>query len=296
VSSHTFILLDVFTDRPLAGNPLPVIPEASGLSDDQMQALAREFNASETTFVVPARDPAATRRLRCFSPTHEVFGAGHNALGAWWALVAHADVAVQDGETRLWQELGDRVLPVDVTCESGKPVRVAMTQAAPRIASAVPDRAALARALTLEVEALDVPGLEPQIISTGATHLLLPARGLGDLRRVRVDPDRLTAAAKPLGCEGCYLFCLETRDPAAAAHARAFFPGIGIAEDPATGSAAGPLGAYLVARRRAPEGQWIVVEQGDEIRRPSRIEVRVTSDCVEVAGRCAIVGEGTLQV
>lgn len=294
--SRPFVLLDVFADRPLAGNPLPVIPDAAGLTDDRMQALAREFNASETTFVMPSRDRAATRRLRCFSPTHEVFGAGHNALGAWWAIVARGDVAVEDGETRLWQELGSRVLPVDVTQEDGRLVRVAMTQAAPVILPGVPDREALASALGLDADALSVPNLDPQVISTGAAHLLVPARSLADLARVRVDAERLTAVAKPLGCEGCYLFCLATIEPGAVAHARAFFPGIGIAEDPATGSAAGPLGAYLAARERAPRGEWIRVEQGDEMHRPSRIDVRVTGDRVEVAGRCAVVGEGVLRL
>jgi trans-2,3-dihydro-3-hydroxyanthranilate isomerase len=294
--SYDFVLLDVFTDRPLSGNPLPVVPRADGLTAEQMQALAREFNASETTFVLPPADRRATRRLRCFSPTHEVFGAGHNALGAWWAIVARGDVEVADGETRLWQELGDRVLPVDVTLENAALVRVSMTQAAPVSAIGVPDLAQLARALGLDAYALVVAGLRPQVISTGATHLLVPARSLEDLARVRVDAAGLTAVAKPLGCEGCYLFCLETRERGAAAHARAFFPGIGIPEDPATGSAAGPLGAYLAARRLIAEGQWITIEQGDEIHRPSRIQVRVTGDCVEVAGRCAVVAEGTLRV
>ena len=126
--------------------------------------------------------------------------------------------------------------------------------------------------------------------------MLIPARALADLARVRVDARELAALAKPLGCEGCYLFSLETREPSAVAHARAFFPGIGIAEDPATGSAAGPLAQYLVARRRAPERAWLTIEQGDEIQRPSRIEVRVSGDEVEVAGRCAVVADGTLRL
>src|SRR5882672_6363137 len=101
--SYAFVLLDVFTNQPLAA------------------------------------DPRATRRLRCFSPTHEVFGAGHNALGAWWAIVAQGDVKVPDGETRLWQQLGDRVLAVDVTTEQGALVRVAMTQGEPAITRGIPD-------------------------------------------------------------------------------------------------------------------------------------------------------------
>lgn len=201
-----------------------------------------------------------------------------------------------DGETRLSQELGDRVLPVDVVRESGTLVRVALTQSRPQIDARVPDRAHLAHALSLDVDALTVSGLEPQLISTGAKHLLVPVRRLADLARILVNADDLKEIAKPFGCEGCYPFCLETRDVTSRACARGFFPGIGIAEDAATGSAAGPLGFYLVAHSRAVEREWIPIEQGYEMGRPSRIEVRIADDCVEVAGRCAIVAEGTLKL
>jgi PhzF family phenazine biosynthesis protein len=296
MKSYPFVLIDVFTDVPLAGNPLAVVLDADSLDAERMQDVAREFNLSETTFVLQPRFREATRRLRSFSPMAEVFGAGHNALGAWWAIVARGDVPVSEGETTLRQELGERVLPVRATHESGRLRRIAMTQASPRVGQDPPSLAALAGALSLDVNALEVEGLQPQVISTGASHLLVPARGLADLARVRVDARELAALAKPLGCEGCYLFCLETREPSAVAHARGFFPGIGIAEDPATGSAAGPLAQYLVARRRAPERAWLTIEQGDEIQRPSRIEVRVSGDEVEVAGRCAVVAEGTLRL
>jgi len=296
VPARRFVLVDVFTDRPLAGNPLPVVLEAAGLTDGQMQAIAREFNASETTFVLPPTTSRASKRLRCFSPTEEVFGAGHNALGAWWVIVAHGEVAVPGDETRLWQEIGSEVLSVDITRAGGTLVRVSMTQSEPVTAAGAPDRVALAAALGLDAAALEVPGLPPAITSTGAMHMLVPIRGLRDLERVRIDAPRLVAIAKPLGCEGCYLFCLETRDTDSTAHARGFFPGIGIAEDPATGTAAGPLAAYLVARRQAAEGTWLTIEQGDEIGRPCRIGVRVSGLRVEVAGRCAEVAEGSLAV
>lgn len=296
VTSITFLLVDVFSDRPLGGNQLAVVPDARGLDDAVMQAIAREFNYSETTFVLPPRASRASRRLRCFSPSSEVFGAGHNALGAWWALAARADISVGEGQSRFWQQLGERVLPVDIFTESGRLTRVAMTQSTPQVFKGAPARDEIAAALGLDCDALDVPGLELQVVSTGAAHLLVPARGLVDLARVRVNANQLTELAKPFGCEGCYLFCLETREPGATAHARAFFPGIGIVEDPATGSAAGPLGWYLAEKGRAARGRWVIIEQGDEIHRPSRIDVRVTEDVVEVAGRCVVVGEGRLLV
>jgi PhzF family phenazine biosynthesis protein len=294
MSSYQFALVDVFTERPLTGNPLVVFPAAQGLDDSQMQAIAREFNYSETTFVLPPRQAKAAWRLRCFSPSAEVFGAGHNALGAWWVLAARSAVMLNDPFTTLGQEIGERVLPVEISSKAGKSLRIVMTQDKPRFRDTLTNCAALARVLGLDPSDLKVEGLEPQAVSTGAMHLLVPVRSLAALERVCVEAEGLVALARPLGCQGCYLFCLETQEPSSAAHARAFFPGIGISEDPATGSAASPLGAYLVSQNLIAEGVWVVIEQGDEIGRPSRIEVRVRGNQIEVAGRSVIVAEGSL--
>jgi PhzF family phenazine biosynthesis protein len=286
--------VDVFTRTPLSGNPLAVVLDADELDAERMQAIARELKLSETTFVLRPRSPEARRRLRSFSPSSEVFGAGHNALGAWWAILSREKPPLADGETGLFQELGDRLLPVSASYRSSQLERIAMIQAPPVVGPQGPDREALARALSLSPESLTVEGLEPRVVSTGAHHLLVPARGLSDLARARVNAPELVALARPLGCEGCYVFCLETREPSSLAHARGFFPGIGIDEDPATGSAAGPLTHYLAARGRARQGEWLTIEQGDEIGRPSRIEVRIIGDRAEVAGACAILAEGTI--
>lgn len=293
---YKFALVDVFTEQPLAGNQLAVFPNAQGLTEDQMQAIAREFNYSETTFILPPRHAKADFRLRSFSPSAEVFGAGHNALGAWWVLGAQGAVSLSDSGATLRQELGERVLPVEISSRAGSLLRVAMTQGEPRYGKKLTGRAALAGALGLDPSELEseVESLDPQAVSTGARHLLVPVRSLAALKRVRVDAEKLIALASPLGCHGCYLFSLETLEPGSAAHARAFFPGIGISEDPATGSAAGPLAALLASRGLIPEDAWVVIEQGDEMARPSRIEARVRGDRIEVAGRSVIVAEGTL--
>jgi trans-2,3-dihydro-3-hydroxyanthranilate isomerase len=296
MASHPFVLVDVFTNRPLSGNQLAVLLDAQGLDDRQMQAIALEFGYSETTFVLPPRHDRATWRLRSFTPSIEVFGAGHNALGAWWALAAHGRVPLSGSRTEAWQELGERVLPVAIESSGGEPTRVWMTQAPPTWGGLMEDRAALAHVIGLDVSELDVPGLEPRAVSTGANHLLVPVKSLAALARVRVENDGLLALARSVGCQGCYPFTLQTREPGSAAHARAFFPGVDIEEDPATGSAAGPLGAYLAASGRVAEKTTFVVEQGDEVGRPSRIEVRVSGDTVTVGGQCVIVGEGRLQL
>jgi len=296
VKPYKFALVDVFTEQPLAGNQLAVFPNAQGLTEDQMQAIAREFNYSETTFILPPRHAKADFRLRSFSPSAEVFGAGHNALGAWWVLGAQGAVSLSDSGATLRQELGERVLPVEISSRAGSLLRVAMTQGEPRYGKKLTGRAALAGALGLDPSELEseVESLDPQAVSTGARHLLVPVRSLAALKRVRVDAEKLIALASPLGCHGCYLFSLETLEPGSAAHARAFFPGIGISEDPATGSAAGPLAALLASRGLIPEDAWVVIEQGDQMARPSRIEARVRGDRIEVAGRSVIVAEGTM--
>ncbi|MGH9369178.1 MAG: PhzF family phenazine biosynthesis protein, partial [Thermoanaerobaculia bacterium] len=147
MSTHPFVLVDVFTQRPLAGNQLAVLMDADGLTDRQMQAIALEFGYSETTFVLPPRRDRATWRLRSFTPSVEVFGAGHNALGAWWVLAARGRVPVSEPRIQVWQELGDRVLPVDIESRGGLPDRVWMTQAPPIWGDAVQDRARLARVI-----------------------------------------------------------------------------------------------------------------------------------------------------
>jgi trans-2,3-dihydro-3-hydroxyanthranilate isomerase len=297
VTKHRFVLVDVFTDAPLAGNPLVLFPEADVLDDERMQAIARELSLSETTFVVAARDARAHRRLRSFSPTAEIFGAGHNALGAWWVLVARGYVSRPERGGLFWQELGDGVLPIEASFDNSGLTSIWMTQKTPHLAAVEPDRLELARALSLDEDALRVPELAPQVAEAGATrHLLVPVRGLADLKRASVDSERLAALAKPFGCEGCYPFTLETTDARSSAHARAFFPGIGIPEDPATGTAAGPLGYYLVASGWARSEERLIIEQGDEMGRPGRIHVHVSGDRVDVGGRCTIVGEGVLFV
>lgn len=294
MASYKFLLVDVFTDKPLSGNQLAVVLHAESLTTEQMQAIALEFNYSETTFILPPNRSEAEWRLRCFSPTSEVFGAGHNALGAWWVLAELGMIKISDPLTLHNQELGDKVLPVGIYSESGKPKRVAMTQSEPWFGDKITDRNKLASALGIDQSDLEVDGLDAQVISTGASHLLVPVKNLAAMSRIRVDVNALVTIAHSVGTQGCYTFCLETGDSKILARTRAFFPGIGISEDPATGSAAGPLGIYLSSKMILRENTWGTFEQGVEIARPSRINVKVHNNVVEVAGSSVIVGEGII--
>jgi trans-2,3-dihydro-3-hydroxyanthranilate isomerase len=288
-----FYLVDVFAERPLTGNPLAVVADAEPLAEDVMRLVAREFNQSKTTFILPARRTGATWRLRSFTPTgDEVVGAGHNALGAWWWLATAGRVDLDaDGGASVAQEIGDRVLPVEVLGRDGRPDAIAMEQAPPEFLGTVGDRHELAAALDLR--AADLAG-DAQVVSTGAAHLMVPVRNRGVVERAAPDAPRLRAALAAVGGQGCYVYCLDPVSPAAIAHARFFNPTVGIWEDPATGSAAGPLVSRLVAEGVASPGTPVLVEQGHTLGRPSRIRVEVDGDRVRIGGAGIVVAEGTL--
>jgi len=292
-----FYLVDVFTDNPLAGNPLAVVPDARRLDDLTMRRIAREFNQSETTFLLPPSRPGATFHLRSFTPAGvEVFGAGHNALGAWWWLADAGKVSLNGQRSSFVQEIGGNLLPVEVVSEGGKVSLVVMTQSAPSFGAMVENTPALAAALNLAEADLAVEQLPAQVVWTGAPHLLVPVRSRARLDRAWPDAERLAPLLRSVAGQGCYLFSLEPNGADAIAHARFFNPTVGIWEDPATGSAAGPLACHLIAHGLAEAGATLVIEQGYAMARPSRIEVRVHGDRVEVAGRAVVVAEGSLRV
>jgi trans-2,3-dihydro-3-hydroxyanthranilate isomerase len=295
-TSVPFAVVDVFADAPLVGNALAVVADAEALEESVMWAVAREFNQSETTFVLPATQPGASWRLRSFTPTGAEVGAGHNALGAWWWLAKAGRVELDaDRGAVVAQEMGDRVLPVEVTGRSGRPQAVVMEQAPPAFGRTVADGGELAAALGLDRSDLlaDVPA---QVVSTGAAHLLVPARDRGVVDRSRPDAPRLAAALARVGGQGCYLYGLDPVDPSAVADARFFNPTVGIWEDPATGSAAGPLVSRLVAQGVVGHGATVVVEQGHAMGRPSRIWVLVSGERIRIGGASVVVAEGTLTI
>ncbi len=292
-TSVSFYFVDVFASRPLTGNPLSLVTDADSLDVTQMQAIAREFNQSETAFLLRPTLPGATWRLRSFTPIGaEVLGAGHNALGAWLWLAASDRLVATDG---LAQEIGSDVLPVEVIREQGRPVAVSMDQSAPNFGRSVDDRDELAASLGL-AEA-DLVAAEPaQVVSTGAGHLLVPVRDRTAVDKAVPDAPRLAAALRQVGGEGCYLYSRDPVEVDAVAYTRFFNPTMGIREDPATGTAAGPLVARLVASGEVADGGVAIVEQGYLLGRPSRIQVSVSGQRVRVSGSGVVVGEGTLYI
>jgi trans-2,3-dihydro-3-hydroxyanthranilate isomerase len=295
-SRVAFYFVDVFATGPLTGNPLSLVPDADGLDEAQMRAIAREFNQSETTFLLRPSLPEATVRLRSFTPAGaEVGGAGHNALGAWLWLEAAGRLASAAAGRGLRQEIAGQVLPVEVARGAGRPALVWMDQSPPHFGDVAGDRARLAACLGLDER--DLLEQDAQVVSTGAGHLLVPAGNRGAVDRAAADPARLVPALREVGAEGCYLYSPDPVDAAGAvAYARFFNPAMGITEDPATGTAAGPLAARLVATGRVPDESTVVIEQGYALGRPSRITVSVFGQRVRIGGSGLVVAEGTLTV
>lgn len=302
--TYRFIQLDVFSDRAFGGNQLAVLPRADGLSDAEMQAIAREMNYSESTFVVAATDPDALCRVRIFTPASELPFAGHPTVGTAIALAHEGRVAAASAgdTTRILLQLGVGTLPVDVRATPGAVPFAWMHQPVPAFEPWRGDVAQLAAALRLAPEDLEVPGLPVERGSAGVPFTFVPVRSLAAMGRAQAAPDLLPLlTANDTG--GAYLFSLETQAPDAAAHARLFAPAVGVSEDAATGSAAGPLSAYLVRHGRLqPGGDGVArgwIEQGIEMGRPSRLEVAVEGTpeairAVRVGGHAVVVAEGEL--
>ncbi len=305
MSSYRFFQLDVFTSTPLTGNALAVFPDAAGLSEEQMQGLAKEMNLSETTFVFAS--DRATRHVRFFTPEQEIPLAGHPTIGTWWLLAEQGLPELPDsGIHRVTQETGAGVLPVDLQLDRGAPTRIEMVQAEPRFLERVEDVAGLGAALGGDHTTV-LPHPVPRVVSTALPQLIVPVASLEALQNLPSGGtgSQLAQRLRAVGTDCAMCYTLETVDAGADAHCRMFAPGLSVPEDPATGSAAGALGAYLTAEgvlRPADGVVRLTVEQGLEIRRPSRIEVAVRVDPhgeieeVRVGGEAVTIIEGEVRL
>ena len=311
MQSHRFIQLDVFTENAFTGNPLAVFPEAEGITDERMLQIAREMNLSETVFVLPPSEegkaepprtaadeigskPSVLRRLRIFTPTRELPFAGHPIVGTWNGLAREGVVPLPEGGTgwqRIYHEVGIGILPVDIEFKNGEPVQVVMTQGQFQILDELDDsheQAELARALGLAREDLD-ESLPIQTITTGLPSMAVPVRSLADLRDCKINTSLLGDIYSRHGATGCLAFTRETIEVGESrAHARFFAPADNIPEDPATGSACGALGGYLIHHGalslESNDGRFhFVIEQGDFIYRASRVRLNVKGKRGEIA-------------
>jgi trans-2,3-dihydro-3-hydroxyanthranilate isomerase len=294
-TSIPFFFVDVFADRPLTGNPLALVPAADDLTVPQMQAIAREFNQSETTFLLHPAEQGVDWHLRSFTPAGvEVDGAGHNALGAWLWLAAQG--LTGDGAAVVMrQRIGLEVLAVEILREPGEPTRIVMDQGVPEFGKQVANDERLAGPLGLEPRHFrsDVPA---QVVSTGVAHLLVPLVDRQSVDEAVAESRQLAAVLAEAGAEGCYLYTTAGSRAGEAAYTRFFNPTVGIAEDPATGTAAGPLAVALIRSQQVRSGVPVVIEQGHRLGRPSRIRVDVDGDRVRLSGSGIVTGQGELRL
>jgi len=253
---------DVFSNTPLEGNSLAVFFDGRGLTDLEMQSIAREMNLSETTFILP-RDHEPSVRVRIFTVQEELPFAGHPTLGTAFALRGDT------GAKEITLDLNAGKVPVRFEDGAGVPSFGEMTQLDPQF-GAQHDREAVARATGVKLDDFD-SSLPIESVSTGVAFTIAPLKSRAVIENLRVDGHGAEEYLRQSGGKFFYFVCSETVDPSARLHARMLFYN---GEDPATGSAAGCTAAWMVAHGVAAPDERVLIEQGVEMRRPSRIFVR----------------------
>lgn len=272
-----FCQVDVFADRPFAGNPLAVVPHADELSAVEMQAIASEMNLSETTFILEP-ESGGDARVRIFTPAVELPFAGHPSVGTACELVRQGMVAAHEPLTRVVLELGVGPVVVEVEVDDGVPTGATVHQGSPTFHAPVP-RGSAAAVLGLGVEDIH-PEYDPIPVDTGLCYTIIPLVSQRALGRVALDLELLRTFERDYA--EVYP-CAFTGQNDPWIEARGLFPFAGIPEDPATGSAAGPLAAYMTREGALPPGESRVVLQGRQIGRSSQLTVVTvgTPDAIE---------------
>ena len=288
METRRVLLVDAFAEEPMDGNPAGVVPDADGLTEGQMQAIARELSVSETAFVHPSG--SADRRLRYFTPTTEVDLCGHATIGAHAAL--HADAEIEPGAHSLETNVG--VLDVELESDG----TVWMTQDDPTVREVYLGYERVADALGIDPDALSDLGdeLPLAVASTGFPFLLVPATYLSAVGEADPDDAAVVELCEEVGAEGLYLFTFDALDSESTLHGRAFVPLAGIPEDPVTGTASGAVAGYL-RRYRAFEGlpEELRLEQGHFVDRPGLVRVCAREE-IRVGGSAVVTLEGTIRV
>lgn len=296
-----FHILDVFTDTALAGNPLAVVLDAGDLDPERCQAIAREFNLSETVFVGEPRDPINTAAIRIFTPTRQLPFAGHPTVGTAMLLVlvrAPEMLARQDLSVVLEESIG----PVQciVRRSQGKPRASFTLPRLPERMGGAPSAATLAEALGLQPADIGFEGHEPSVFSAGVPFLCVPLRSGGAIGRATPNLGGWTTILPADGPQAVFVYSHDVTDDTSAYRARMFAPGFGIIEDPATGGAVAAFAGTVMAFDRPGEGDHtLVIEQGFEMGRPSLITLGLDVEAgvlvsASIGGGAVRVAEGAL--
>lgn len=290
-----YLHYDVFTDRRFEGNQLAIFPDARGLDPALMQTIAREINFSETTFVLPAESAGTDVRMRIFTPGAELPMAGHPTIGTTFALADEG--VIRPGRDVFVFGLGVGPTPVELAWKDGRLDFAWMDQRPPDVRTPAATTADIVRAAGLDPASVERTRLPIEEISCGVPYIIVPVDSRAAVDEAEPDPSRLRVLANAFGSHvAVYLFSGEGGEPGVASYSRMFASGLGVLEDPATGSAAGPLGCYLV-RHGLASGEMLNL-QGVKMGRPSRLHIRIGQDAagqvtrVQVGGRAVRIASG----
>ena len=299
---YRYLHYDVFTDRVFEGNQLAVFPEATGLSPGEMQSIAREMNFSESTFISPAETAGTDIRMRIFTPGEELPMAGHPTIGSTFALAAEG--VIQAGRAEFVFGLNIGPTPVSLQWRGTDLDFAWMTQPSPTFAGQLQDRAAFAQAIGISPGDL-LANTPIEVVSCGVPFLFAPLTRPSAVDHVAIDRRQYATCCKAAGMDERPLFVFALVPGASSAesvYSRMLAPGLGVSEDPATGSASGPLGCYLAAHKMLPPDRLthFISLQGVAMKRPSRLHISIGMDndaitSVRVGGRSVLVGGGVLE-
>jgi trans-2,3-dihydro-3-hydroxyanthranilate isomerase len=300
-SKHRFVTLDVFTSSAFGGNQLAVFPDASGIPEDALIQITREFNFAEVTFCYPPSNPAHTKRVRIFTPAREIPFAGHPTVGTAIALIALGEAGAHPaGTAKLVFEEGVGPIPVTVKSAPGVPAFAQFSTARlAEVGPPTPSRGVLAEILSIDAEDILATPTAPQNVSCGLPFLMVPLRSVDAVSRSRVRMDKWDATLKSAWAPDLFVFARKPEGGDSHYHARMFGPGVNVPEDPATGSANACLAGYLGARTTRKDGTLVwTVDQGVEMGRPSRIEIEADKSAgavtaIRVGGNAVMMSEGS---
>jgi PhzF family phenazine biosynthesis protein len=300
IRKYNLYQIDSFTKEKLTGNPAGVITNADGLTDSEMQKIARELNNSETAFIISSDSSEYDVHIRFFTPTNEVPICGHATIAAHYAR------AVKNGlnTSRVYHKTGAGILPVDIIKEN-EDYKIVMTQGKIQFGNIIDgiNKENLLAALNIKNSDL-LENYEIQIVSTGHSKVMVGIKSIETLNTLHPNYDALSKLSEVIECNGYYVFTVDSEDNDILIHGRMFAPAIGINEDPVTGNANGPLGAYLVHHNHVKHNNSLFkfkAEQGQAIKRPGIIEVEVKIEDrepveIKVSGSAVIVFQSEITI
>ncbi len=300
--AYRYVILDVFTDKALAGNPLAVFPESDGLDDAQMQAIAREMNLSETVFVFAPANPRHSATIRIFTPVSELPFAGHPTVGTAVLIAIEKTKHLGPGRHEMMVLLDEKIGPVRCgvfVTGAANGHAIFDVPKKPEAIAADNDRDAIAGALGLSPAEIGFENHKPAAFTAGVPYSFVPVRDLGVIGRAKPNTAQWERVFET---RAAFLYCRQTEAAGRNFHARMFWPGNGIVEDPATGSAVAAFGEAVRRFDDLPPGSYrYIIEQGFEMGRPSiiKLELDIANGEVvasRIGGDAVVVAEGTLSI